>query len=269
MSNAICREQKGSDPFCSFVLLLLTRLALSITLNWMRKNGCLTIAFDDAYLDTYRHAIRYLDKLNIKSTVAVAAGLVGKKLEKRPVIGHRECRALLRAGHEIASHTLTHPNLLRLAKADEGRARSEITDSKQALEKKLSCKISSFVFPYTAQNKSPALRKIAGDFYKSVRLTSDRPVFNRIPVKDPQDITGFAVMRKHSAAYLKKQIDYVEKEKRWLIEVFHLVSDRNTPSAHRPKPYRFFMHIDDFKKHIDYILSKNIMILTQRDALKL
>lgn len=249
--------------------MLLTRIAISITLNGMRKNGCLTIAFDDAYLDTYKHAIQYLDTLNIKSTIAVAAGLVGKQLEKRPVIGLGECRALLRAGHEIASHTLTHPNLLHLSKADEGRARSEIIDSKRTLEKKLSCKISSFVFPYAAQNESPALRKTAGDLYESVRLTSDRPVFNRIPVKDPQVITGFAVMRKHSAAYLKKQIDYVEKEKRWLIEVFHLVSDRNTKSAHRPGPYRFFMHIDDFKKHIDYILSRNINILTQRDGLLL
>ncbi|MCQ9206565.1 MAG: polysaccharide deacetylase family protein [Omnitrophica bacterium] len=235
----------------------------------MRKSGYLTIAFDDAYLDTYKHAIHYLNKLNIKSTIAVAAGLIGKKLEKRPIIGFRECRMLLRSGHEIASHTLTHPNLLRIDKAGEDRAKFEIIDSKRVLEKKLSCKISSFVFPYIAQNESPALRKTAGAVYKSMRLTSDRPVFNRIPVKNPRKITGFAIMRKHSAAYLKKHIDYVEKENRWLIEVFHLVSDKNTKSAHRPKPYRFFMHIDDFKKHVDYILSKNIMILTQRDALKL
>jgi len=232
----------------------------------MTKRGYLTIAFDDAYLETYKHAIQYLNKLGIKSTVAVPANMIGKKLEGRPVIGLGECKKLLQAGHEIASHTLTHPNLLRMERTDGKRAQSEIIDSKRKLEKTLPCKIHSFVFPYIKQNESASLRKAAKLHYRSIRISSDQPAFNRIPVKDPGKIMGFCVMKKHSLSYLNKQIDYAQKNNCWLIEVFHLVGRRNTLSAHRPKPYRFFMHIDDFKKHIDYILSKKIVILTQKRA---
>jgi peptidoglycan/xylan/chitin deacetylase (PgdA/CDA1 family) len=230
--------------------------------------GFVTIAFDDAYLDTYKHAVKYLDKLNIKSTIAVPADFLGKRFEKRPVIGPGELRGLVRSGHEIASHTLTHPNLRRLGRKNKSGMASEISGSKRKLEALTSGRIDSFVLPYIKQNQSPGFRLMVKRHYKSLRTTRDTPVFNRIPVKDPYKLAGFAVMKKHSLLFLNKQVDNAEKNRRWLIEVFHLVSKRNTQSAHRPKPYRFFMHIDDFKKHIGYILSKNVQILTEREAVK-
>lgn len=232
------------------------------------KTGAVTIAFDDAYLDTYKHGIRYLNKVNVKSTIAVPAALIGKTFENRPVVGLKELKDIIKSGHEIASHTLTHPNLSRLGPKDKEAAISEIVESKKTLEKVLNLRISSFVFPYINKNQSGFLSPKVKSFYKSARITSNKPFFNKIPLKHSYSIVGSSIMKKHSFSYLNKQVDKAAKKKLWLIEVYHLVGRKNTLSAHRRKPYRFFIHIDDFKKHIDYILSKDILILTQKDGVR-
>ena len=230
------------------------------------KKGIITIAFDDAYSDTLKYAIPFLDKCGIRSTVAVASDHIGKTFEKRPVAGFETLRNISRRGHEIASHTLSHPNMLKLSKKDRDSAIMEIEDSKRQLEKRCSLKVTSFVFPYIKKNQAPFLRSKAKALYSSLRLTSERPVFNALPKVDPHKLVGFAVMKKHSLSYLSKQVDLAEKKKLWLIEVFHLVGKKNTDSAHRPKPYRFYMHINDFKKHVEYIMSRNLTIMTQHEA---
>ena len=232
------------------------------------KRGIVTIAFDDAYLDTYKHAITYLDKQRINSTLAIPSSLIGNVFEKRLLMGVKELRSSINSGHEIASHTLTHPNLLRLSSKDKKTVIREISDSKKRLRNMLKCKISSFVFPYINKNQSKSLRLKTKPYYKSARITKNRLSFNKIPIKDPYSVVGFAITKKHSLSYLNKKVDYAQENNLWLIEVFHLVGKRNTLSAHRPKPYRFFMHIDHFKRHIDYILSKDILILTQKDAVE-
>ncbi|NQU95968.1 MAG: polysaccharide deacetylase family protein [Candidatus Omnitrophica bacterium] len=237
----------------------------------MRKptgKGVITIAFDDAYLDTYRYAIKYLDKLKIKSTIAVPALYVGKRFENRPVAGVKELKNIIKSGHEVASHTLGHPNLFRLAAKDKKAVATELGGSKTKLGRLLNYRVDSFVFPYINKNQTKSLRLKTSLYYKSARITSNTPSFNKIPLKDPYAVGGFAIMKKHSLPFLEKLVDYARKENLWLIEVFHLVGKKNTRSAHRPKPYRFFTHIDDFKKHIDYIMSKGITVLTQKDAVK-
>ena len=237
----------------------------------MRKpagKGVITIAFDDAYLDTHRYAIKYLDTLKIKSTIALPVSFIGKTFEKRPVVGLKELKNIIGSGHEIASHTKSHPNLFRLAAKNKKAVTDEIADSKTLLRRLLSCQVDSFVFPYINKNRSKALRLKTKSYYKSARITFDKPRFNEIPLKDPYSVRGFAVTGKHSLPFLERLVDYAGKKNLWLIEVFHLVSKKNTLSASRPKPYKFFMHIDDFKKHIDYIVSKGITVLTQKDAVK-
>jgi len=232
------------------------------------EKGFVTIAFDDAYLATYRHAVHYLTKRKIASTIAVPASLIGKSFEGRPLMGKKELARAIKTGHEIASHTLTHPNLLKLNAKNKKMASYEIAESKRALGCLLHCKVSTFVFPYIKKNISRNLYLTAKKHYKSVRITSEKPCFEEIPAIDRYDIAGFAVMKKHSLSYLNKLARYARENDRWLIEVFHLVSRKNTLSAHRPKPYRYFMHIEDFKKHVDYILSKGIPVRTLKEAMK-
>src|SRR5271169_4147558 len=60
-----------------------------------------------------------------------------------------DARTLVKSGHTVGSHTMTHPNVA-LVSADE--ARSELTDSKLKLEKELGGAVKHFSYPHPALN---------------------------------------------------------------------------------------------------------------------
>jgi len=235
------------------------------------QKGILTIAFDDGYLETYKRAITYIDKYGIKSTLSVPAGLIGKTCEKRPVVSWKDLENMVKNGHEIASHTLQHTKLKiknQKSKIEIRNLKFEIEESKRILDDKLAADISSFVYPYMGELPDKPIQDIVKNNYSSARISKNYPVFNSLPIKNPYNLNGFCVMKSHSIDFLNKQIEKALEEELWLIEVFHLVGRKNTKSAHRNAPYRFFMHIDDFKTHIDFILSKKIEIFTQGEVIK-
>lgn len=228
----------------------------------------LTIAFDDGYLETYKHAISYLDKVGIKCTFAIPVGLVGKTCEKRPVVKWVNLKKMHERGHDIASHTLHHKNILHLGKLGIKKIEKEIIESREMLRKHLGPNTSSFVYPYIHRLPGRTVQRVAENKYSSSRISEDFPVFNKLPLKNPFSLKGFCVNTSHNLKDLEDRIDQTIQDRSWLIEVFHLVGKKNTQSAHRNKPYRFFMHIDEFKKHIDSILAKDISILTQKEVIE-
>jgi len=224
----------------------------------------LTIAFDDGYNDTYRYAVSYLDKLGIKCTFAVPAGLIGRSCEKRPVVKWIDLKKMYKRGHDIASHTLHHIDLLKTPLIRQ--AQKEIITSGKRLRTHLGGDITSFVYPYINKLPRKDIQNIVEKNYTSSRISENFPVFNKLPIKNPFSLKGFCVNSQFSLKDLEEQIKLAIKNKSYLIEVFHLVGKKNTLSVSRNAPYRFFMHIDDFKRHIDFVLSKKVKILTQLEA---
>ncbi|NQT23253.1 MAG: polysaccharide deacetylase family protein [Candidatus Omnitrophica bacterium] len=223
------------------------------------QKAILTIAFDDGYLDTYKYGVSYLNRFSIKSTFAVPVGLIGASCERRPVLKWTHLRKIKADGHDIASHSFYHSRTT---------TELEITRSKQMLERKLKTKISSFVYPYISKLPKKCICDAVKHNYDSSRISKNMPVFNKVPIKNPYNVKGFCVMGKYSLPFLAKQVERAIKEKLWLIEVFHLVGKKNTKSVHRDRHYRFFMGVADFKKHVDFILSKKIKIMTQAEIIK-
>src|ERR1035437_7395127 len=60
-----------------------------------------------------------------------------------------DARTLVKSGHIVGSHTMTHPNVARVSAAD---ARSELTESKLKLEKELGEPVKHFSYPHPALN---------------------------------------------------------------------------------------------------------------------
>lgn len=60
-----------------------------------------------------------------------------------------DARALVKSGHIVGSHTMTHPNVAQVSAED---ARSELTDSKLKLEKELGEAVKHFSYPHPALN---------------------------------------------------------------------------------------------------------------------
>lgn len=94
------------------------------------------LSFDDGYLGQYLDAMPILrekgwaGQLNLKSE--------GSDLSSRQV------RKMYRAGWEIASHTITHPDLTRI---DAATLEQELVGSKKQLEKDLGIEIENFCYP--------------------------------------------------------------------------------------------------------------------------
>jgi peptidoglycan/xylan/chitin deacetylase (PgdA/CDA1 family) len=60
-----------------------------------------------------------------------------------------DARTLVKSGHIVGSHTMTHPNLAQIPPAE---ARTELADSKLKLEKELVTPVKHFCYPHPALN---------------------------------------------------------------------------------------------------------------------
>ena len=98
------------------------------------------LTFDDGYRDSYDAAYPLLRKYGFRATIFVISGLVG-----RPgYLTWPQLRQMAASGITIGAHTIGHPDLTRLARADALR---EIRESKMALERELERPVSFFAYP--------------------------------------------------------------------------------------------------------------------------
>jgi peptidoglycan/xylan/chitin deacetylase (PgdA/CDA1 family) len=158
------------------------------TLKSCKLNVCLT--FDDAYYDFYKYVFPLLIKLNIPATLAVPVQFIldstDVSSEKRLGLHHgvemddnyyqthapfctwQELQEMVDSGLvTIASHGYHHRNLTETnIDIDE-----ELVKSQQTLEEKLTCSVSTFIYPYGKY--SNAANQLVNKLYKfSMRIGS-------------------------------------------------------------------------------------------------
>lgn len=235
-------------------------------ISYMR--AVLTIAFDDGYLDTYKHAIPILNSANLKSTFSVPVGLVSKKCEGRKVVSWNNIRQMASAGHDIASHTLHHLNMLAKKDLLLFSQTKELVDSANIIKKYLGQAPESFVYPYIGKLPDKKIQGLIKTIYLSSRISPGYPHFHRLPIYNPYNIKGMCIPTGYNLNTLKDEILFAKEENLWLIHVFHLIGKKNTLSFHRNAPYGYFMHVDTFKKYINLVKKSKIQVLTQKEVIK-
>lgn len=115
------------------------------------------ITLDDGYRDNYTDAYPILKRLNLKATIFLVTGFLN---EKQNLTVDMTKEMLASGLIQFGSHSISHSDLSTLP--DE-RLRSEIFQSKQALESKLGVPITSFCYPSGRFNdKTLAYVKEAG-----------------------------------------------------------------------------------------------------------
>lgn len=111
------------------------------------------ITFDDGFEDFYTEAFPILDDLNIRATLYVTTGFIGKTSEwlakhgegDRPMMSWTDLAYVQESGIEIGAHTVTHPQLDLLPM---GEARYEIIESRRVLDNRLKHPVTSFAYPH-------------------------------------------------------------------------------------------------------------------------
>ena len=124
------------------------------------------ITFDDGCQNVFDNGLSILSRHGFHAIQFIVAGLIGKRNEwavakgevPDPFMDETQIRDWLAAGHEIGSHTSTHPILKRL---DLPAAREEIFGSKKKIEDAFGIPVRHFCYPFGKWNEG--VRDLVGE----------------------------------------------------------------------------------------------------------
>ncbi|MFH1353930.1 MAG: polysaccharide deacetylase family protein [bacterium] len=217
----------------------------------MTKRGVVTFVFDDGYERVYQNALPLLNKYNMPAVFAVSLDAPkltrGKEFRKiRPWQGWLPLR---HQGHEIASHTVTHPDLTKI---DAARLDHELQQSARLLN------TTTLVYPGGAFNDDVV--RAASKYYTAARtikkgLESLPPRDAlRLKVKKNYSRNNFSVLK----ANLRVLWAYLTNS--WIIETFHMIDDDDQQMVHTVKT-------SDFSNHLAFVSRLPIQVKTICDCL--
>ena len=108
------------------------------------------LTFDDGYKSHYQYVLPLLQKYGMQATFFVCPELIAEKSDRSLTWG--ELREMARAGMDIQSHTMSHPDLAELAVKGDPESLSkleyELKSSKEIIEEKLKRKVNLLAYPY-------------------------------------------------------------------------------------------------------------------------
>jgi peptidoglycan/xylan/chitin deacetylase (PgdA/CDA1 family) len=113
------------------------------------------VTFDDGFADTLTAAAPVLQRHGLTSTIYLTTGFIGGVSPGGDrMLDWTQARELADRGHEIGAHSVTHPQLDLLPRA---QARQEIQSSRELLQERLDVPVRSFAYPHGYS--SPAVRR--------------------------------------------------------------------------------------------------------------
>jgi peptidoglycan/xylan/chitin deacetylase (PgdA/CDA1 family) len=137
---------------------------------------CVVLTFDDGYVDNLTQAAPILREFGFKATCYVVANRIGtynswdavQLRVNKPLMNAQQLHGWLAEGHEIGSHTLTHPHLTEL---NDAAATEEIIESRTVLQRICLQSIDHFCYPYGYLTTAIA-EKVRTAGYRSAVTTS-------------------------------------------------------------------------------------------------
>jgi peptidoglycan/xylan/chitin deacetylase (PgdA/CDA1 family) len=150
------------------------------------------LTFDDGYADFYNTALPILIAHDFTAVSYVISGFVGRS-------GYMNAAQIVeadRAGIEIGSHTVDHPNL---ARSSAGNVNFELVASKQALEQLVGHPVLSFCYPSGQYNAGTAAAVQSAGYTNAtttafgfVHYLSDRYRWSRLRISGGESLSDFA-----------------------------------------------------------------------------
>lgn len=123
----------------------------------------IALTFDDGFANVFQHGLEPLARHGFHAIEFLTVGLIGGWNEweilegeaRQSMMDGTQIKEWLAVGHEIGSHTITHPFLTRI---NLNKAREEIFASKKKLEDRFGRPVRHFCYPYGDWN--PAVRDL-------------------------------------------------------------------------------------------------------------
>jgi peptidoglycan/xylan/chitin deacetylase (PgdA/CDA1 family) len=209
----------------------------------------LSVTFDDGWGTVYTQAMPELQKDGIVTTQYVLSGVE----KDTNYLSDAQIKQIQKAGHQIASHTVSHPDLLKISDAQLDH---ELGDSKTSLQQRFGGSVNDFASPYSSFNAHTIayMKK----YYRS-HVNTNGDYSNGINKFDVNIDTGFnrydiirvAVRRDTTVQDLRNLVAYAKANNGWLVLAYHQIDDGNA---------KFGQNSKEFNDQLAYLSSTDVRI---------
>jgi peptidoglycan/xylan/chitin deacetylase (PgdA/CDA1 family) len=216
------------------------------------NRGIVSIVFDDGLANIYQNALPIINQYGFKSTQYIVSGAIGSRTKlDLPAMTKAQISTMYKAGHEIGSHTVNHPDLTSLSTA---KLNSELSNSKKALNVSYS-PVNNFAVPFGRYNDTviAAVKK----YYGSAR-TSDGGE-NTLIGFDQYRLKTQYVTNTTTLAEVESWLAQAVQDKAWLIILYHNVANGGS--------YEYTATKQAFSNQLAAIKNSGLPVLTVSQAL--
>ena len=204
-----------------------------------------SVTFDDGRESAHASALPLMKQYNVVSTQYIVTGILGTKGYETP----SDLYDFRNAGHEIASHTLTHPDLTKLKDKD---LQTELTVSHNGITKCYN-DATDFAAPYGTYDVRTTTA-IKGH-YQTARSTDTG--LNTADHINPYELKVVNMRSDTTPEQLQGWLDAAKANHAWLILVYHQVDTSGAPFSRNP---------NDFAHDLQKIVASGISVKTVHDA---
>ena len=218
-------------------------------------HGMVTITFDDAWEENPETALPVMKQYGFKSTQYYATTYIKDTPWQPHPWPKQQIQKFIDAGHEIGSHTVTHPWLTTLTEQNLIR---ELVDSKQYLENFLGIPIRHFASSYGDYNTF--VKDKIMEYYDTHRTVDAG--YNSKDNLDYSKLKNMCVLLTTTIGEFEEWVKKARDEKLWLILLYHRVGGKEAPTENDTTPQKFSQQM---KLLYDY----GIEVVTISEALEI
>lgn len=210
------------------------------------KRALVSITFDDGWQSQYTNGLPLLNKYKVKGTFYLVPGFMNTP----NYVTTSQAQAIQKAGNQIGSHTMDHPDLTTLSST---QVTNELAQSQQTLQATFG-PIKDFASPYGAYNSQVVA--LIKNYYRSHRSTDAG--YNSKDNFNIYNIRAQVVVSTTSIAEIDSWIDQAQQHNTWLVLLFHEINTNGDDYCITPQ---------NFGSVLSYINSKGLTTLTVDQAL--
>ena len=217
----------------------------------------ITVTFDDGFESIYKAVMPLLQKYGIHTTQYILAG----NTDDPNYVSWSQVGQMQEAGHEIACHSMSHPDLTTL---DEVNLDYQLRQCKVELTSRFGV-ISDFASPYGSSN--PHTLAAVSQYFDSQRNTNGDPTngvsdvdVNTVDNFDRFNIIGVTVSHNTKVDDLRKLVDYAKAINGWLVLTYHQ-ADEGTGSQFGVDPAKL-------DAQFKFLSQTDVRIVTMHEALQ-
>lgn len=210
-----------------------------------------SFTFDDVPDTALSNGARILEQHGARGTFYIAGGLAGTVEPARRLISAAGCAELQARGHELASHTFSHPNVRTLSPR---QLAAELDRNAAFLAAAGAPAAENFAFPYNVMSPFTGgqlrrrFRTCRGGGEGINRGCIDPLLVQAVEIRQPED----------HAAGLTRWIDALAVNPGWLVFFVHDITPTPTPYGTTPQT---------FERLVAHAVDSGCVVLPVRDAL--